>query len=72
HVQEHGIPHFHAEYQGQLATFSFDRKVLAGAFRSRTAIRLIGEWALEQRADLETNWQRLMAGEPLARIEPLE
>ena len=43
--QEHGVPHFHAEYQGQQVTFTFDGNLLAGALRSRTALRLIEEWA---------------------------
>jgi hypothetical protein len=36
--QEHGVPHFHAEYQGQQATLTFEGRVLAGAIRSRTAL----------------------------------
>ena len=28
--REHGLPHFHAEYQGQQATFTFDGNPLAG------------------------------------------
>lgn len=28
--RDHGIPHFHAEYQGQQATFTFDGNLLAG------------------------------------------
>ena len=70
--REHGRPHFHAEYQGQQATFTFDGKLLAGALRSRTALRLIGEWAREHAPELEANWARLSSGEPLERIEPLE
>jgi hypothetical protein len=70
--REHGIGHFHAEYQGQLATFTFDGKLLAGGIRSRTALRLIEEWAVTHREELEANWHRVMAGEPLERIEPLD
>lgn len=51
--REHGVPHFHAEHQGQQATFTFDGELLAGALRSRTARRLIKEWALSHRAELE-------------------
>lgn len=29
--QEHGVPHFHAEYQGQQATFTLDGELLAGS-----------------------------------------
>jgi hypothetical protein len=72
YYQEHGVPNFHAEYQGQHATFTFDGKVLAGTPRSRIAIRLIEEWALSHRKELESNWRRVKAGEPLERIEPLE
>lgn len=70
--REHGIAHFHAEYQGQQATFTFDGKILAGTLRSRTARRLIEEWAMSHREELEANWHRVKAGEPLERIEPLD
>ncbi len=70
--REHGIGHFHAEYQGQLATFTFDGKLLAGAIRSRTAVRLIEEWAVTHGEELEANWRRVMTGESLERIEPLD
>lgn len=70
--REHGVPHFHAEYQGQQATFTFDGEVLAGALRSRTALRLVKEWALTHRSELEANWARMTAGVPLERIAPLD
>lgn len=70
--REHGVAHFHAEYQGQQATFTFDGKILAGALRSRTAPRLIEEWATSHREALEANWHRMKAGEPLEKIEPLD
>lgn len=70
--REHGIPHFHAEYQGQQATFTFDGEVLAGMIRSRTALRLIKEWAVVHRAELEGNWTKARAGEALEKIAPLD
>jgi hypothetical protein len=70
--REHGMPHFHAEHQGQQATFTFDGEVLAGGLRSRTALRLIREWATVHRTELEANWSRMRAGEPLEMIPPLE
>lgn len=30
------------------------------------------EWSLAHRGDLEANWRRVEAGEPLERIPPLE
>jgi hypothetical protein len=70
--REHGVPHFHAEYQGQQATFAFDGQVLAGDMSSRAALRLIREWSLANRRDLEANWERARAGQPLEGIAPLE
>lgn len=70
--REHGVPHFHAEHQGQQATFTFDGEVLAGSLRSRTALRLIKEWTMAHREELEANWNRIKAGETLERIAPLD
>ena len=70
--REHGIAHCHAEYQGQHATFTLDGKILAGALRSRSALRLIADWALSHREDLEANRRRVKAGEPLEKIDPLD
>lgn len=70
--QEHGVPHFHAEYQGQQASLTFDGSILAGALRSRTALRLVEEWARLHQAELEANWRRVQAGEPLEKIPPLD
>jgi hypothetical protein len=70
--REHGVPHFHAEYQGQQATFTFNGEVLAGSISSRTALRLIKEWSLANRAELDANWAKARAGESLERIAPLD
>ena len=32
--REHGLPHFHAEYQGEKATFAFNGELLAGNISS--------------------------------------
>lgn len=70
--REHGVAHFHAEHQGQQATFTFDGEVLADTLGSRIARRLIEEWATTHRPGLEANSNRMKAGEPLERIAPLE
>lgn len=61
-----------AEHQGQQASFKLDGEILAGEIQSRTALRLIREWAFQHRAEIEANWARMKAGEQLERIEPLE
>jgi hypothetical protein len=50
--QEREPGHFHAEYQGQQATFLFSGELLAGEIRSGTARRLIREWAASIMASL--------------------
>jgi len=43
-----------------------------GSIRSKTALRLIKEWAVLHRADLEANWAKMKAGQALERVAPLE
>jgi len=69
--KEHEPAHFHAEYQGQLGKFDLEGKMVVGNIQSRTALRLIREWASLHRRELETNWKKMKAGRPLERIEPL-
>lgn len=72
YYQDHEPPHFHAEHQGQQATFDFTGTVLAGQLHSKTARRLVRDWAALHQAELESNWQRARLGKPLERIAPLE
>jgi hypothetical protein len=58
--------------QGQQATFAFEGSLVAGDIRSTVAKRLIREWAVQHRAQLEANWVNMEAGRALDRIEPLE
>ena len=43
-----------------------------GNIQSRTALRLIGEWAVLHQAELQTNWEQMKAVQPLNGIAPLE
>ena len=70
--REHGVAHFHAEYEGEQATFRFAGDLLARRLHSRTALRLIKEWATAHGAELDANWRRMKAGEQLERIPPLD
>jgi hypothetical protein len=69
--KEHEPVHFHAEYQGQQGKFDLEGEMVVGNIQSRTALRLIREWASLHRRELETNWKKMKAGRPLERIEPL-
>lgn len=69
--KDHSPPHFHAEYQGERASFDFDGNLLDGTIRSRIALTLVRQWAEIHRAELEEDWQRAREGLPLNYIEPL-
>ena len=70
--KEHEPAHFHAEHQGQQAKVDFDGNVVAGQIQSNTALRLIREWAVLHRPELEANWASMKAGRSLDKIPPLE
>jgi len=72
YFKEHGIPHFHARYGGQVAVFAVgNSERLRGELPAR-ADRLVREWAILHREDLMRNWESARAGEPLAPVEPLQ
>jgi hypothetical protein len=69
---DHNPPHFHAEYQGQAGVFDFDGNMTAGSMRSKTAHRLIRQWAQLHRAELERNWDLAMNKQEIEKIDPLD
>ncbi len=68
---EHNPPHFHAEYQGQRASFNFEGELVKGKFRSKTARKMIKKWANLHQADLVQNWEKAVHGKQIDRIAPL-
>ncbi len=68
---EHNPPHFHAEYQGQKGMFSIDGTIIKGNITSKTAKKLIQEWALLHQDEIMQNWQKAEQGKQIDRIEPL-
>ena len=70
--KEHEPPHFHSEYQGQRGQFDLNGEMIVGNIHSRTALRLIREWAALHRHEIEANWENMKAGRPLESIAPLE
>ncbi len=69
--QEHGVPHFHAKYGGNRASFSIDDlRLLEGSLPPRV-MGLVLEWALLHRDELMADWRLAMEKKPLRSIEPL-
>jgi hypothetical protein len=65
---DHAPPHIHARYGRARALFRIsDAAIIAGELPP-TAARLVREWALAHRAELEENWRRAEFGQPLDKI----
>jgi len=69
--KEHGVPHFHARYGGQVAVFTVESLERLRGELPRRAERLVLEWADLHRDELMRNWEEARAGRPLRPIEPL-
>jgi hypothetical protein len=69
---DHNPPHFHAYYGEHEAAINIrDGKVLWGSL-PRRAMGHVQEWRQAHAAELEDDWRRARAREPLTPIEPLE
>jgi Domain of unknown function (DUF4160) len=65
---DHSPPHVHVEYQGQEALVAIsDGSIVQGELPKR-AISLVRQWCLDHRDELEQNWSRAQALQPLERI----
>jgi uncharacterized protein DUF4160 len=71
YYDDHAPPHFHArygEFEGQVLIGS--GALLQGSL-PRRALGLVKEWVGLHRGELEENWARAQAEEPLVTIAPL-
>lgn len=65
---DHNPPHFHARYGRAKALVRIaDGKIISGELPP-TAARIVREWALARRPELEENWRRGLSFQPLERI----
>ena len=69
--ERHKLPHIHAKYQGQDASFSIlDGALLSGEIPPSKA-RLVQAWIEIRREDLLANWELAINGQSLFPIDPL-
>jgi hypothetical protein len=72
YYQDHLPPHFRAIYGEREAVIGIaNAKVLEGMLPTR-ATKLVKAWAKLHRKELQENWERAQAGEPLRQIDPLD
>jgi hypothetical protein len=65
---DHSPPHLHARYGRARAIVRLaDGEIISGELPP-TAARIVREWTLARRAELEENWRRARAHEALERV----
>ena len=70
--ERHKLPHIHAKYQGQDASFSIlDGSILSGEI-PQGKVKLVQAWIEIHREALMADWELAVNGEPPFRIEPLQ
>ena len=65
---DHAPPHFHVEYQGHEALVRIEDGALTQGELPKRALRIVQEWAIEHRVELQANWVKARAILPLDRI----
>ena len=69
--ERHKLPHIHAKYQGQDASFSIlDGELLSGEIPPAKT-KLVQAWIEIRREDLLANWELAINGQSLFPIDPL-
>jgi hypothetical protein len=68
---DHQPAHFYARYGDAEVLVEIDSGQVHGAFPPR-ALRLVLEWRSLHLQELQEDWQRCLAQEPLQPIAPLE
>jgi len=65
---DHNPPHFHARYNRAKALIRIaDGEIISGELPP-TALRLVKEWSLSPKLELEENWRRGLSHVSLERI----
>jgi hypothetical protein len=69
--ERHNLPHIHAKYQGQQATFSIlNGDVLSGEIPLNKT-RLVQAWIEIHRESLLADWELAINGQAVFNIDPL-
>lgn len=68
---DHGRPHFHAEYAEYEAKIEIGSGALLGGRLPRRMMRLVRKWESMHREELLRNWDRARARRTPLPVEPL-
>ena len=68
---DHGPPHFHAEYGEHEVLVSINTLAVLGGSLPTRALGMVAEWASLHRPELVTAWERASRLQPPGKIQPL-
>lgn len=71
YYRDHLPAHFHAEYGEHEITVEIESGIVQGRF-PRRALAAVLDWYGLHQAELDRNWELVLAQQPLNPIEPLE
>jgi hypothetical protein len=69
---EHPPPHFHAYYNEDKATFDIRTGAIIEGHLPGRQTKLVVAWAELHQEELMADWQLVMSGEELFKIQPLQ
>lgn len=69
--ERHKLPHIHAKYQGQEASFSILDGTILGGDIPVAKVRLVQAWIEIHRESLLADWELAVSGQTPFAIEPL-
>lgn len=69
--ERHKLPHIHARYQGQEASFSIDDGAILSGEIPRSRAKLVQAWIEIHKEDLMADWLLAVNGEMPMPIDPL-
>jgi len=69
--QRHATPHFHAKYGEHQASFMIDPSAWLAGTLPRRQMQIVLGWAAIHSEELMRNWQQILAGETVLKIEGL-
>ena len=69
-IQHHNLPHFHVRYSGEESVFDLSGEFIVGKASPRTQ-KLVKEWALERKEELDYAWQQAVQGKEVPWVTPI-
>ena len=71
YYNDHAPPHFHALHGDDEVLIEFNPPQVYAGSLPRRLLKIVIQWAELHPAELQANWQRARAGQPLLPIPPL-